>query len=115
MLRQLQRLKADPNIVFKPSRKLQEARRAEQKAAAAQERKENHKPNRSMFPVIMGVATALLLVMIVAGWYVIDNLLFADTSDLITVKVPSVTGNLYQDSASLGFDSRYFAVTVEYR
>lgn len=116
MLRQLQRLRSDPNIVFKPSRKLTQARRAEQKAAAARERRENHKPSRSMFPIIMGVATALLLVMIVAGWYVIDNLLFADTSNLLSIKVPTVTGNLYRggDLAELGFDPKYYSVTVEY-
>ena len=117
MLRQLQRLRADPNIVFKPSRRLQEARRAEQKAAAARERRENHRPSRSMFPIIMGVATALLMVMIVAGWYVIDTLLFADDSDLINVKVPTVTGNLYRGGtpAELGFDERYYNVEIVYR
>ena len=117
MLRQLQRLRSDPNIVFKPSRKLTQARRAEQKAAAARERRENHKPSRSMFPIIMGVATALLLVMIVAGWYVIDNLLFADTSNLLSIKVPTVTGNLYRggDVAELGFDPQYYSVNVEYK
>ena len=117
MLRQLQRLRAEPNIVFKPSRKLTRARRAEEKAAAARERRENHRPSRSMFPIIMGVATALLLVMIVAGWYIIDNLIFADNSDLLSIKVPTVTGNLYRggDVAELGFDPRYYSVTVEYK
>ncbi|MBR6708044.1 MAG: Stk1 family PASTA domain-containing Ser/Thr kinase [Clostridia bacterium] len=116
MLRQLQRLRAEPNIVFKPSRKLIQARRAEQKAEAARKRRAEHRPNHSMFPIILGVSTALLLVMIVAGLYIFDNLLFADTSDLISIKVPTVTGNLYHnDAASLGFDERYYLVKIEYK
>ena len=115
MLRQLQRLRADPNIVFKPSRKLLAARRAEEKAEAARRRKENHKPSQSMLPIILGVSTALLLVMIVAGWYVLDNLIFTEDTGLISVKVPRVEGQAYTDNASLGFDARYYQVTVEYR
>ncbi|MBE6576085.1 MAG: Stk1 family PASTA domain-containing Ser/Thr kinase [Ruminococcaceae bacterium] len=115
MLRQLQRLRADPNIVFKPSRKLQQARRAEEKAAAARRRKENHKPSQSMLPIILGVSTALLLVMIVAGWYVLDNLLFTEDTGQVSVKVPPVAGQIYTDDAALGFDPRYYRVTVEYR
>ena len=115
MLRQLQRLRADPNIVFKPSRKLQQARRAEEKAAAARRRKENHKPSQSMLPIILGVSTALMLVMIVAGWYVLDNLLFTEDTGQVSVKVPPVAGQIYTDNAAMGFDPRYYRVTVEYR
>ncbi len=116
MLRQLQRLRADPNIVFKPSRKLNQARRAEQKAAAARERKAKHRPSRSMFPIIMGVATAMLLVMIVAAIYVISELIFADNSHLINVKVPTAVGNIYRGSTEdLGFEDEYYHVIVEYK
>lgn len=109
MLRQLARLKADPNIVFKPSRKLETAH----KTAAKTERREQA-GNRSMFPMILGVVTAFAVVLIVSGVIVLKAF-FGSDSSLVEIKVPNVVGSIYTSQDAVGLSSRYYEVQTEER
>ena len=109
MLRQLARLKADPNIVFKPSRKLETAH----KTAAKTERREQA-GNRSMFPMILGVVTAFAVVLIVSG-VVVLKAFFGSDSSLVEIKVPNVVGSIYTSQDAVGLSSRYYEVQTEER
>ena len=68
MLRQIARLKADPNIVFKPNPKIQAAqKKAEEKRARATKKKGSRKQNTSMTPIILGIVSAFILVLGIFG------------------------------------------------
>lgn len=107
MLRQLARLKADPNIVFKPSRKLETAH----KTASKNEKKENT-GSRSMFPIISGVISAFILVVAFSLVYALTPL-FGGSDSTMTIFVPHVVGSIYTSQDAVGLGSSYYEVTIE--
>ncbi len=113
MLRQLARLKADPNIVFKPSKRLEETIKNGRGGSEAEDKHRSKKDGgRSMFPIILGVVSAFLLVLAVSLYFIIRGFLTGDTS-IITLTVPNVVGYTYTNQDSLGLSSTYYEVVVE--
>lgn len=114
MLRQLARLKADPNIVFKPSPKLESAHKKAEKTknVSGAKKKRTESKNSSMFPIILGVVSAFFVVLIVSA-FVLLKAFFAGDSSIITLTVPNVLGYTYTTQDALGLSSTYYTVELE--
>ncbi len=117
MLRQLARLKADPGIVFKPNPKLEAGQgngRGHSGTAGetAKKKRKSSGGNRSMFPIILGVVSAFLVVLAVSGVILIKAFLSGDSS-IITLTVPNVVGYTYTTQDAIGLSSTYYSVEIE--
>lgn len=85
MLRELRRIKKDPSrSVYSPAR-------IEAFKRSSRNRAEN-KPSRSMTPIIMGVAFALLIVGLVSLFYAFDQVVGVMTTKTLGVKIPDFSG-----------------------
>ena len=104
MLKYLYKIKARPNAVPRISEK---RKRAKDKAPL-----EKVKPSGSTTPVIWGVASALLFLAMIAGYYIFSNLFFADKTTLVSKEVPDFVGMLYADEG-LEYDKRYFDIDTD--
>ncbi len=128
MLRQLLRLKADPNIVFRPGQKLEASIKKSDRNKARPEKKDSQKEkneekkpsvkkrvaSHSMFPIILGVVSSFMLVLGVSLFFIIKGFLAGDSS-IITLTVPSVVGYTYTSQDAVGLSSMYYEVTVKER
>lgn len=117
MLRQIARLKADPNVVFRPNVKSTPDERG--KSGKAERKSENDKKknsdrvrNRSMFPIILGVVSAFFVVLVVSGVIVIKAFLTGDSS-IITLTVPNIVGYNYTTQDAVGLSSSYYTVEID--
>jgi len=104
MLKYLYKIKLRPNAVPRISEK----RKKSQKKPV----REKAKPTRSMTPVVWGVACAMLLLAIVAGYYVFSSLFFADKQILVSKEVPDFVGSIYTEGR-MEYDQKYFSIDVD--
>jgi serine/threonine-protein kinase len=104
MLKYLYKIKSRPNAIPRISEK---RKRAQNKAPL-----EKVKPSGSTTPVIWGVACALLFLAIIAGYYILSNLFFADKSNLVSKEVPDFVGMIYTEDG-LEFDNRFFVLDTD--
>ncbi len=75
--------------------------------------KKKRKQSRSMFPVIFGVASAFLAVVVVAGILLLQMLLSAaNDTTTYTVDVPHLVGSVYSDRLASQFDPAIYKVEV---
>ena len=117
MLRQLARLKADPNIVFRPNPKIESPQKKNEKGGRSKKSgsgaaKKRSSDNRSMFPIILGVVSAFLVVLGVSFTIVIKAFLAGDSS-IITLTVPNVVGYTYTTQDAIGLGSAYYTVEID--
>lgn len=85
MLRELRRIKKDPSrSVYSPAR-IEAFKRSSRNRA-------QNKPSRSMTPIIMGVAFALLIVGLVSLFYAFDQVVGGMTTKTLGVKIPEFSG-----------------------
>lgn len=114
MLRQIARLKADPGIVFKANAKIEAARRqVEMEKNSGRIRTEKTRlSDKSMFPMILGVVSAFVVVLIVSGIVVLNALLNGDSSAL-NIVVPNVVGKSYSIQDDIGLPSTYYNVEID--
>lgn len=108
MLKQLARLKSDPNIVFKPKNPEARKKAPEKKVAYI----DDGGRNRSMLPIILGVVSAFVVVLIVSGVVILNAFLSGDSS-IITITVPNVLGYTYTTQDAVGLSSTYYTVEIE--
>ncbi|MBQ7921933.1 MAG: protein kinase [Clostridia bacterium] len=95
MLAHLMRLKENPRVVFRENARV--TRRSGGKNAK--------KGSRSMFPIIMGVTVAFLIVAGVSGFYIIDKLFINSTmNNYQTISVQNFVGTEYTDRLKTWFD-----------
>lgn len=113
MLEQLLVLKENPKTVFKDTKAAKAKAKAKEKererAASTQEK---HKTSRTMFPIIMGVTIAFLLVAGIAGYYILDKVfLNSAMNNYENITVENFTGTVYSEELSKWLaDSTYYAV-----
>ncbi len=111
MLSQLVKLRENPNIVFKPS-----PSDKIRKFFSSKFRKK--KKGRTMFPMIMGVFSAFLIVFVLMG-VILFNTVFNSSSQVgyETITVDNFVDSVYSDELKEWFEkSEYYTVTdVEYR
>ncbi len=115
MLRQIARLKADPGIVFRPNPKNVTAEKSAKKPQT--KKKKSSKGGKSMFPIILGVASAFAVVFLVSLFVLLDAALgifgiINVDSDIITLTVPNVVGYTYTTQDAVGLSSTYYTVEI---
>lgn len=95
MLSHLMRLKENPRVVFRENARV--TRRSSGK--------NKKKGSRSMFPIIMGVTLAFLIVAGVSGFYIVDKLFINSTmNNYQTISVQNFVGTEYTDRLKDWFD-----------
>ena len=111
MLAHLIKLRENPNIIFKPS-----AADKIKKFFSSKFRKK--KKGRTMFPMIMGVFTSFLIVFVIAGLFIFNNV-FNSSSQVgyETITVENFVNTVYSDELKEWFEkSEYYTVAdVEYK
>lgn len=91
MLKYLYRIKSRPYAIPRIS----ETRKKKMKGP----KKEKSKPTHSMTPVVWGVASALLFLAIICGYYVMSVFFFGE-SVLVSMPVPDLVGSLYTEGST---------------
>ena len=113
----ISRLRTNPSRVFKTRKKNTTTIAPENSAEmtrAASAKKKKKKESRTIFPVICGVAAGFLIVFSVAAFYLVDLILKAENNNSpVTVEVPTVVNQLYDDELKKQFDSSIYKVVVE--
>ncbi len=88
--------------------RISEKRKKQQKI----EKREKVRPSNSSTPIIWGVASALLCLAIIAGYYIFTNLLFADKTKMVSREVPDFVGTLYSENGMI-YDEEYFTINKD--
>ncbi len=125
MLERLTILKKNPSAVFKPLGALSEAdkKKKEKKEKKAEEkRKKNERRERlypaylgaSMFPIILGVAFAFLIIIIICAYYLLSAFFNSDTDQSYIMTVENFVGQTYYDGMDEVLAQKDYKVTVEY-
>ncbi len=105
MLRQLDRIRENPAIVFREPRKTKK-----------KQKKQPAKNSNSMLPIILGVMFAFLITLGVSGFVLLDQLFFSSSADQSeTISVTDFVGAYYTEDLKSWFQkSEYYSVTVSY-
>lgn len=111
MLRQLARLKADPNIVFRPNPKAETAHRQAESGKKGSASEKSAKGERGMLPIILGVISAFVVVLTVSLIYGFTQV--SNSNKTMTLTVPPVVGSVYTTQDAVGLNSSYYTVEVE--
>ena len=102
MIDLLKRVRENPGVVFKqktPSKK-HEGRQSKK---------------GSMLPIIMGVASAFLLVALISAFTVVHDIFFGDTANnTATIEVEQFVGRAYDDALQKELDKSSYRVKVDY-
>lgn len=107
MLRQLARLKADPNIVFRPNPKVESAHKHAERERVNTEAK----AGKGMLPIILGVVAAFVVVVAVSLVYSLTQ--FKNGQRTTVLVVPKVVGSIYTSQDAVGLISSYYTVEVD--
>ena len=109
MLNQLKKLKENPNVVFKVPKK----------KPSEQDESGNFLSllmgNGPMFPIISGVSLSFIILFIICGVFVFNQMMNASKNTSETITVPTFTGVQYSEELQAWFEaSDIYKVTVEY-
>ncbi len=110
MLNHILRLKENPKIMFKENKVIK--KREEKK-----EQRPHHNTSHSMFPIIMGVTMAFLIVASVSVYYIVDTLFLNGASKKYeTIEVENFIGATYTEELAKWFEnSEYYSLlNLEY-
>jgi serine/threonine-protein kinase len=113
MLEHLLKLRENPKIIFKEN-KAAKNKQKKQKHTDTAASGPKHKTSRSMFPIIMGVTLAFLVVAGVAGYYMLDRLfLNSSMNDYEELRIPNFVGSAYTEELAAWFEnSEYYTPPV---
>ena len=102
MLKQLLKIKANPNIVFKSNQ--------------SKEDESGSKTSSSMFPIIIGVAAAFLVVLITTGTIIISKMLSEESDSNVSreIEVISVQGQMYTEDLKSRLEGESYRVIEKY-
>ncbi len=102
MIDLLKRVRENPGVVFKQ-------KNTPKKASGGQDGKS------SMLPIIMGVASAFLLVALISAFTVVHDIFFGDTANnTATIEVEQFVGRAYDDALQKELDKSSYRVKVDY-
>ena len=102
MIDLLKRVRENPGFVFKQ-------KNTPKKASGGQGGKS------SMLPIIMGVASAFLLVALISAFTVVHDIFFGDTANnTATIEVEQFVGRAYDDALQKELDKSSYRVKVDY-
>ncbi|MBQ4353897.1 MAG: protein kinase [Clostridia bacterium] len=92
MLGHLLKLRENPKIIFKENKTSKQKQK--QKESSVRPR---HKTSRTMFPIIMGVTLAFLIVAGISGYYMIDRLFINSVNnDYVDITVENFINSTYE-------------------
>ena len=100
ILKYIERIKLNPEYVFKTrdNERIGEATVIDMKKKSLRKKSPKKKQSRSMFPIILGVAVAFVIVMLVSGIIVFDAILTMDNANAPeTIHVPDLVGKTLND------------------
>ncbi|MBP5236363.1 MAG: protein kinase [Clostridia bacterium] len=102
MLKQLLKIKSNPNIVFKSNQ--------------SKEDESGSKTSSSMFPIIIGVAAAFLVVLITTGTIIISKMLSEESDSNVSreIEVISVQGQMYTEELKSRLEGESYRVIEKY-
>ena len=113
MLRYVTQLKSDSRFVFKNA-----SAKTRQESAEAAKKKEKQKPkkqSRTMFPIILGVAAAFLIVMAIGAYEVLSTLLRTQREATpYTITIPALIGAVCNDALTDQFDPTIYVLNIAY-
>ena len=116
MLRHLLQIKTNPTYVFKTKSRDGKLTASDNDSSKSKDRKKtSSKGGRSMFPVILGVTLAFLLVVGISVGVVIDR--FKDSQEMTasqTVEVPDLMGRVITEELNKELVKQGFKITVTY-
>ena len=119
MLHYVLRMRDDPAFGFKQhtTGQLQAVQRKPEKKGSGKKKagqNSSRKQSRSMLPIIAGVMSAFLLVMIVTGITMIMNFMDKSNQDQsVSVKIPQLIGSVYNDELAAKISEEgYFRIEV---
>ena len=102
MIDLLKRVRENPGVVFKQ-------KNAPKKHEGRQSKK------GSMLPIIMGVASAFLLVALISAFTVVHDIFFGDTANnTATIEVEQFVGRAYDDALQKELEKSSYRVKVDY-
>lgn len=110
MLGHILKLRENPKIIFKENKSLKNKQKNKNP-------KSKKKTSRSMFPIIMGVASAFFITAGISGYYIIDKLfLNGSMNNYVNFEIENFVGVTYTKELEDWFEkSEYFEVpTVNY-
>lgn len=94
MLSHLLKLRENPKIIFKENKTSKQKQKQKQKDKAS---RPVNKTSRTMFPIIMGVTLAFLIVAGISGYYMLDRLFFnSEANNYIDITVENFVNSTYQ-------------------
>lgn len=123
MLSRLNILKKNPGVIFKP---LSEAEAPEAKNKNKKAKKTKKKSGRnerlypaylgaSMFPIILGVAFAFLIICIICAYHLLANVFFNSDSDKSYIMtVENFVGQTYYEGMEEALAAKDYSVSIEY-
>jgi serine/threonine-protein kinase len=125
ILSRLEKLKKDPTVTFKPLPApivqgegkdiLNGESSLDENPPAAKPSKKRDFVGKSMFPIILAVASAFLIVCIVCGYYLLARVLFnKDLDKTFILTVDDFVGREYYDELDEELSELGYAVNVEY-
>ncbi len=130
MLRALDIIRKDKTVVFEDVQKNQSSKEspspktptakapAEKKAQTNAPKKPKPKlpPTRhTMFPIILGVTTAFLLVLLITGIILLTSLISLTSEDnTVVVPIPALVGEALTDELKASLDSENIALSIKY-
>ena len=118
MLSYLIQIKNNPAFVFKLQSPTEAAAKKEPVQRAKTEEAPKKKKRYTMFPVILGVTLAFLLVAAISAATVLSKFTSISTTeeeDKVTVTVPSLVGETMTEELRRGLNASGFKVSIEYK
>ncbi len=112
MLAQISELRENPKIVFKEKKKKAGRKSTGSDSSTGSGKKKSGKQSKAMFPIIMGVTVAFLIVGCIAGYYILDKLLINNSlNDYKNITVDNFTGVYYTEELQEWFSaSSYYTM-----
>ena len=102
MIDLLKRVRENPGVVFKQ-------KNTSKKQGGTQSKKS------TMLPIIMGVASAFLLVALISAFTVVHDIFFGDTANnTVTIEVDQFVGRAYDDALQKELEKSNYRVKVDY-
>ena len=102
MIDLLKRVRENPGVVFKQ-------KNTPKKQGGTQSKKS------TMLPIIMGVASAFLLVALISAFTVVHDIFFGDTANnTVTIEVDQFVGRAYDDALQKELEKSNYRVKVDY-
>ena len=102
MIDLLKRVRENPGVVFKQ-------KNTPKKQGGTQSKKS------TMLPIIMGVASAFLLVALISAFTVVHDIFFGDTANnTVTIEVDLFVGRAYDDALQKELEKSNYRVKVDY-